>query len=118
MCQASRLSSKNSEANIMPMPYRASMARMKTVKSCGKLTTLYCTLKIRLPSRVIARARRAVATMPPRAMPSRMAIIELGAMMNKARLPCSFSQYNWLDMLHSTLTQKAVMAPPMTTKPT
>src|SRR5512136_740111 len=67
---------------------------------------------------MIAMARKVVATKPPRAMPNRMAIIDEGDMMNKARLPCSFSQYSWLDMLHMMFIQKAVIAPPMTTKPT
>src|SRR4030095_8188870 len=67
---------------------------------------------------MIATARKAVASNPPTAMPSRMAIIELGAMIYNARLPCSFSQYNWLDILHNTFIQNAVIAPPTTTKPT
>ena len=67
---------------------------------------------------MITRARRLVATSPPSAMPSRIAIIEPGAAMYSPRLPVSFSQYNWLDMLHRIFIQKAVMAPPITTKPT
>src|SRR6185436_9850746 len=67
---------------------------------------------------MIANARNAVATRPPNAMPSNTAIMELGAMMYSARLPCSFSQYNWLDILHKMFIQNAVIAPPITTKPT
>ena len=93
MCQASRLSSRNTEADIIPMPYSATMARVKTSDQLP--VTAHGIIDAEDPAPQDEDddgARVSVMNSPPTAMPSKTAIIELGAMMYSARLPCSFSQ--------------------------
>ena len=63
------------------MPYSAMRTSAKTANSCGRLRTVMCTPNAQVPRTTMIRALNVVVNMPPTAMPSRMAISEVGAMM-------------------------------------
>jgi hypothetical protein len=65
-----------------------------------------------------AAARVALMIRPPMAMPRSTAMRSIGAAKYSSRLPWLFSQYSWAAIIQTTFSQKAVIAPPMTAKPT
>ena len=62
-------------------------------------------------------ARIELMTIPPRAIPNRIAMKPIGAAKNSSRFPCAFSQYSWPAIIQTTFSQNEVNAPPRTTNP-
>ena len=78
VCQASLPNSRNTDENIMPSPYMASIVRPNTSSSNHHDVGLNAIWKIASPAIRMVAARTVVVSNPPIAIPVRMPIIGAG----------------------------------------